>query len=180
MRALCVGSLLSFLVPAAAGAQAMTSAVSVQAAAGPTIIDTGHNVSAAVGFSPTPRVTLLADVQRTQLSSRTTSNERGSSSFRGGTMTAVSGELRVGLFPAPRLTPYLLAGLGGGVSRPTVNETFPDRVTNNVRFMFFGGGLHVPLGERLSLFGDARVLVGGEAGETLAMVPVRAGIAWRF
>jgi hypothetical protein len=49
-----------------------------------------------------------------------------------------------------------------------------------VRFMFFGGGVHVPLRERLSLVGDARLLVGAEAGETLAVVPVRVGIAWRF
>ena len=95
-------------------------------------------------------------------------------------MTAVSGEVRVGLWPARRVTPYALAGVGAGVSRPTVNEAFPDRVTNDVRFMFFGGGVHVPLRERLSLFGDARMLIGGEAGELLAIVPVRVGIAWRF
>jgi hypothetical protein len=95
-------------------------------------------------------------------------------------MTAVSGEVRVGLWPAERVTPYALAGLGAGMSRPTVNEVYPDRVTNNVRFMFFGGGVHVPLRERLSLLGDVRLLVGAEAGETLAMIPVRVGIAWHF
>lgn len=46
--------------------------------------------------------------------------------------------------------------------------------------MFVGGGVHVPLRERLSVCGDARMLVGAEAGETLAMAPVRVGIAWRF
>jgi hypothetical protein len=180
MRALCVVSSVFVLVPAVVGAQSLTPSVSIQAAAGPTVVDTGHHVSAAVGFSPMPRVTLLLDVQRTQLSSRSTRGERGSGVFRGGTMTALSGEVRVGLWPAHRVTPYVLAGLGAGVSQPTVNEAFPDRVTNGVRFVFFGGGVHVPLRERLSLVGDARLLAGAEAGETLAIVPVRVGIAWRF
>ena len=144
------------------------------------IVDAGHNVSVSVGFSPVSRLTLFVDVQRTQLSSRTTRSERESSSFRGGTMTAVSGEVRVGLWPAHRATPYVLAGFGAGESRPTVNETFPDPVTNDVRFMFFGGGVHVPLRDRLSLMADARLLIGAEAGETLAIAPVRVGIAWRF
>jgi hypothetical protein len=173
-------SVVLALVPAGAGAQSSAPSVSIQAAAGPTIIDTGHHVSAAVGFSPVSRVTLLLDVQRTQLLSRVRRDERGSTGFRGGTMTAASGEVRVGLWPAQRVTPYGLAGLGAGVSRPTVNEAFPDRVTNGVRFMFFGGGVDVPLREQLSLFGDVRLLVGAEAGETLAIVPVRLGIAWHF
>jgi hypothetical protein len=180
MRALCVVSFVLVLAATVASAQSLAPSVSIQAAAGPTIVDTGYHVSAAVGFSPMSRVTLLLDVQRTHLSSRSTRSERGSGAFRGGTMTAVSGEVRVGLWPAQRVTPYVLAGLGAGVSQPTVNEAFPDRVTNDVRFMFFGGGIHVPLRERLSLFSDARLLVGAEAGETLAIVPVRVGIAWRF
>jgi hypothetical protein len=180
MRALCVVFLVSVLVPAAGSAQSFSPSVSIQAAAGPTLVDTGHNVSAAVGFSPTSRVTLLLDVQRTHLSSRTSRNERGFSTFRGGTMAAVSGEVRVAPWPALRVTPYVLAGAGAGVSRPTVSERFPDGVTNDARFVFFGGGVHVPVRERLSLFGDARMLVGNEAGELLAMAPVRVGIAWRF
>lgn len=180
MRALYVVSLALALVPAVASAQSVAPSVSIQAAAGPTIVDTGHHVSAGLGFSPMSRVTLLLNVERTQLSSRITHNERGSGAFRGGTLTAVSGEVRLALWPAQRVTPYVLAGLGVGVSKPTVNEAFPDVVTNDVRFTMFGGGVHVPLRERLSLFGDARLLVGAEAGETLAIVPVRVGIAWNF
>jgi hypothetical protein len=180
MRVLCVVALLSVLVPSFGSAQPLSSSVSIQAAAGPTVSDKGHNVSAAVGYSPISRVTIFLDVQRTHLSSRITRHERGLSAFRGGTMTAVSGEVRVGLWPVQRVTPYMLAGLGAGVSRPNVNATFPDPVTNDARFMFFGGGVHVPLRERLSVFGDARMLVGAEAGEMLAMAPVRVGLAWRF
>jgi hypothetical protein len=133
-----------------------------------------------LGFSPISRLTLFVNVERTQLSSRITRTERGSGAFRGGTLRAVSGEVRLALWPAWRVTPYVVAGLGAGVSQPTVNEAFPDRVTNDVRFTLFGGGVHVPLRGRLSLFGDARLLVGAEAGETLAIVPLRFGIAWRF
>ena len=180
MRALCVAWVVLVFVPAGARAQSPAPSVSIQAAAGPTLVDTGHNLSAAVGFSPISRVTFLLDVQRTRLSSRSTRNERSSTEFRGGTMTAVSGEVRVGLWPARRVTPYVLGGFGAGTSRPTVNEAFPERVTNDVRFVFVGGGVHVPLRARLSIFGDARLLVGTEAGETLAILPVRVGIAWRF
>jgi hypothetical protein len=181
MRALSLVSLALVLVPAVASAQSLVPSVSVQAAAGPTVVDSGHHVSAAVGFSPMPRVTLFLDVQRTQLSSRITHHERGSSSFRGGTMTAVSGEVRVSLWPARRVTPYVLGGLGAGVSRPTVNEVFPDPITNDARFFFFGGGVHVPLRDRLSVFGDVRLLAGGEGRNgTLAILPVRVGIGWRF
>jgi len=180
MRIVCVVSLLSLLVPAVASAQSGAPSVSLQAAAGPTLVDPGYNVSAAVGFSPLSRVTLFLDVQRTHLSSRTTRGDDGSSAFRGGTMTAVSGEVRVGLWPAHRVTPYVLAGLGAGKSRPNVNETFPVAVTNDTRFAFLGGGVHVPLRDGLSVFGDARILLGEEANELLVMLPVRVGVAWRF
>ena len=89
-------------------------------------------------------------------------------------------ELRVTLLGRNRITPYGLAGLGAGVSRPNVNEIFPEPRTNGVRAIFFGGGIHVPLRQQLSLFADARVMVGAEAGELLAVAPLRAGLAWRF
>ena len=178
MQVLRVVSFVLILVPCVASAQGRS--VSIDVAAGPTLGDAGHHLSAGVGFSPTSRVTLLLDVERTQLSSRITRTEGSFDAFRGGTVTAMSAEVRVGLGRARQVTPYVAAGFGGGVSRPTVNEVFLDRVTNDVRFMFFGGGARVPLADRLSLFGDARLLVGAEAGELLAMLPVRVGIAWRF
>ena len=180
MRLLCVVSLLLSVGDAVASAQSLAPSVSIQAGGGPTLVDRGHHLSAAFGFSPLSRVTLFLDVERTHLSSRITRTDHSSSTFRGGTMTAVSGEVRVGLWPADRVTPYALAGFGAGTSRPTVNDVFPDRVTNDVRFVSFGGGLHVPLRDRLSVFGDVRMLIGAEAGELLALVPVRAGLAWRF
>ena len=66
------------------------------------------------------------------------------------------------------------------MSRPNVNTAFPDPVANDVRAIFFGGGIHVPVKERVSIFADGRMMVGSEAGELLAVAPMRAGVAWRF
>ena len=95
-------------------------------------------------------------------------------------MTMGTAELRVTLLGRDRITPYGLAGVGAGVSRPNVNEIFREPRTNAVRTIFFGGGIHVPLGQQLSMFADARMIVGAESGESLAVAPLRAGLAWRF
>ena len=89
-------------------------------------------------------------------------------------------ELRVSLLGRDRITPYGLAGFAAGISRPNVNAIFPEPRTNHVRAIFFGGGIHVPLGQQLSIFADARMMVGEDAGELLAIAPLRAGLAWRF
>src|SRR5918993_2998124 len=120
IRAIWTAWLLALMVPAAANAQGYSPSFSVQAAAGPTIVETGYTVSVAAGFSPWSRVTFLLDVQRTEQNPRITridTPEYSSvSTFRGGTMTAVSGEMRVGLFPATRWKPYVMAGFGRGLS----------------------------------------------------------------
>ena len=181
MRALSLVCLLSFLVPAGVSAQSLASSVSVHGAAGPTMVDAGHHISAGVGYAVTPRVRLLVDFQRTHLASRLTRHERGGTAFRGGTLTAATGEVRVALWPSDRVTPYGLAGAGAGISRPNANAIFGPAVTNPARFMFFGGGVEVPVQERLSVFGDVRLLTGVEGDHgLLAMMPVRFGLAWRF
>ena len=185
MRALFVALLALVFAPAAAHAQSFSPSLSVQAAAGPTVVNSGHTVSAAVGFSPWSRVTFLVDVQRTEIESRITPRPSNSRNpyieFRGGTVTAVSGEVRVALFPPDRITPYVLAGFGGGESRPTVNEHFPEAVRNDVGFVFFGGGVQVPLRDHLSVFGDFRMIGGAEGYDSMiVMYPVRVGMAWRF
>jgi hypothetical protein len=149
--------------------------------AGPTIIDSGYSVAAGIGFIPASRIGVSFDLERTYLSSRLRSDGRGGvSGFRGGTLTLASGQLRIAPFGLDRIGPYGLAGFAAGISRPNVNDLFPERVTNDVRAMFFGGGIHVPLRERISLFGDARMMIGAESGELLAVAPIRAGVAWRF
>jgi len=153
----------------------------LQGSAGPTLIDSGYSLAGGIGFSPTSRLTVLFDLERTHLSSQLTSDGRGGfAGFRGGTLTLGSAQLRVTPFGRDRVGPYGLVGFAAGVSHPNVNEMFPDPVTNDVRAIFFGGGIHVPLQERLSLFADGRIMIGAEAGESLAVAPIRAGVAWRF
>jgi hypothetical protein len=170
-------SLLLLATPKIAGAQSLV----LQGSAGPTLVDSGFSVAGGLGFSPTSHLTVLFDVERTYLSSRLTSDGRGGfSGFRGGTLTLGSAQLRVTPFGRDRVGPYGLVGFAAGVSRPNVNAQFPDPVTNDVRAIFFGGGIHVPLRERVSLFADGRMMIGAEAGELLAVAPVRVGVAWRF
>jgi hypothetical protein len=153
----------------------------LQGSAGPTLINSGYSLAGGVGFSPTSRLAVLVDVERTHLSSQLRSDGRGGlAGYRGGTLTLGSAQLRVTPFGRDRIGPYGLVGFAAGVSRPNVNETFSNPVTNDVRAMFFGGGIHVPLKERVSLFADGRMMIGAEAGELLAVAPIRAGVAFRF
>ena len=169
--------LILLTTPWIAGAQSFV----LHGSAGPTLIDSGYSLAGGVGFSPTSRLAVLFDVERTHLSSRLSSDGRGGfAGFRGGTLTLGSAQLRVTPFGHDRVGPYGLVGFAAGVSRPNVNEMFPDPVTNDVRALFFGGGIHVPLQERVSLFADGRMMIGAEAGELLAVAPIRAGIAFRF
>ena len=169
--------LLLSTIPCTASAQSFV----VQGSAGSTLIDSGYSLAGGIGLSPTSHLTLLFDVERTHLSSRLSSDGRGVvAGFRGGTLTLGSAQLRVTPFRRDRVGPYGLVGFAAGVSRPNVNELFPDPVTNDVRAMFFGGGIHVPLKERVSLFADGRMMIGAEAGELLAVAPIRVGVAWSF
>ena len=150
-------------------------------AVGPTINDAGYSIATGIGFTPVSRIAVSAGLERTHLSSELQTDRRGGMhGFRGGTLTLASAQLRISLLRRDRIGPYGVVGYSAGVSRPTVNELFPDAVTNHVHAMFFGGGIHIPLRERISLFGDARMTIGSEAGELLAVLPMRAGIAWSF
>jgi hypothetical protein len=163
--------------PAFANAQSFE----LHGSAGPTITDAGNSFAAGVGLSPTSRLTLSFDFERTHLASRTSRDGNTLSTFRGGTLLLGTAELRYALFGRDRFGPYGLAGLAAGVSHPNVNEMFPTRVSNQVRAMFVGGGVQVPLRERLAVFVDARMMFGAEGIEGIvAVAPVRAGVAWRF
>jgi hypothetical protein len=101
--------------------------------------------------------------------------------FRGGTFLLGSAELRFAPRGRGRVGPFAVAGFAAGVSRPNVNEVFPTPVTNGARAVFGGGGLLVPLAQRLNAFADVRMLIGAEGSEGIvAVAPVRAGVAWRF
>jgi hypothetical protein len=141
----------------------------------------GHTLSAAFGFSPVARLDLVANIERDQLPFERQTFADGYSVTRGGTLTAVSGEVRVSALPPHRLSPYGFAGIGGGISHPTVNDVFPTPVENDLRVVYFGGGLRVPLRGGLTVFGDARVMLALEGDDgILGVWPVRAGVGWRF
>lgn len=165
------------LAPGIATAQSLE----LFASGGPTVSDAGHSVAIGAGFSPHRVLTLVFAFERTHLESRTKSYPDGFSSFRGGTLYLGSAELRVVPFGRARVGPYGLAGLFTGVSRPNVNVIFPNRVTNFSAGMFLGGGIHMPLNERFTVFADGRMMVGGEGREGMvAVLPIRAGASWRF
>jgi len=166
----------------AAPAVARGQGVSVHAAGGPTLGDGGYHVSAGLGFSPTPRVTISANVDRSHLLSRRDSFPGGFSHFRGGTFTLASAELTLSLFGRGRISPYALLGFAAGRSRPTVNDVFPTPAVTTVQAPFAGGGIRVPLGPRATVFSDVRLalIIGTSADDLYALVPLRAGLSWRF
>ena len=157
--------------------------LSLQVAAGPLLTASGGSnvLSAAFGYSPASRLELVLNMERGHVPFKLTRFTDGYSVSRGGTLTFVSGELRFALLPANRVSPFALVGAGGGVSRPTVNAYFPDRVRNDLRVLYVGGGVRVPFGRGFSLSGDARCMLGVEGYDgVLALWPVRVGVAWRF
>ena len=169
--------LMWLAAPGAASAQS----VELFGSAGPTITDAGNSFAVGAGFSPTSRLTLVFSFERTHLSSRTTHDRDVISTFRGGTLFLGTGELRFAPLGRDRFGPYGLAGFAAGVSRPNVNPMFPERITNDARGMFFGGGVTLPIGERATIFGDVRMMVGAEGTEGIVGVaPLCAGVSFRF
>jgi hypothetical protein len=154
--------------------------LSLQFAVGSQINGGGSVQSASMGYSLTPRLTVLASVERNHTPTRVQHFDNGFGATRGGTLEFVSGELRAALLPGRRVSPYVLTGIGRGVSRPNVNEIFRDRVRNDAGVLFCGGGIRVPLHPHFSLFGDARFVITGERDVASLALPVRAGVAWRF
>ena len=180
MRALLVivfSSWLGLCFPTLARSQSLM----VHGSAGPTLVDRGYSLAAGAGWAPWSRVTLSVNLERTHLSSQVRTDFRGGTTgFRGGTLTLGAAELRVSLFPRERVTPYVLGGFAAGVSQPNVNRTFAGRATNDVRAVFGGAGLQVPLRPGLSLFADGRMMIGEEANELVAVAPLRMGMRWWF
>ena len=153
----------------------------LEVAAGPLLNSGGHTLSAGLGFSPISRIDLVVNVERDHVPFQRETFGDGYSITRGGTLTTVSGEVRASVLPPHRASPYAFAGIGGGVSRPTVNEAFPDPVRNDLRVAYFGAGVRVPIRRGLTIFGDARAMLALEANDgVMGVVPVRVGLAWRF
>jgi hypothetical protein len=121
-------------------------------------------------------------VERSHVPTDITFFEDGYAATRGATTRFVSGEFRYVPITFKGVSPYIIAGLGYGVSRPNVNEFFPDAVTHHVVMQFPGFGAGVRLTEQLSVFADLRIMFQHRRGVPDAGVfgPLRAGVAWRF
>jgi Outer membrane protein beta-barrel domain len=170
--------ILTFLLsPVAAAGQSLE----LYGSAGPTVSDDGHSFTAGAGFSPHSRLSLVFSYDQTYLSTQTDFFPGGYATFRGGRLYLGTAELRVMPFRRDRFGPYGVAGLAGGVSRPNVNDLFPNYASNSVLAMMVGGGVHAPVGEHLAIFGDYRMIVGAEGNDGMVGVaPLRLGAAWRF
>jgi hypothetical protein len=159
--------------------------LSVHVVAGATLAhadeSAGDLQSVSIGYSPTPKLTVLVGGWRMH---RPTSMRRysdGVESFtRGGTAQFVSGEVRFLFRTDDHVAPYAFTGGGFGVSRPNVNDIFTNPVTNAAYVAFGGGGLSIPLGPRLRASADLGFFMLGEQDVMRLILPVRAGLAWRF
>ena len=189
MRTMVVtASVLFGLVPTLAAGQTSTAAsapsdagregrerLTLQVAGGPTLSDGGKVLSAAFGYSPASRLELLLNIECSNRSLQSEPANRGYSG--GGGLMFASGELRLALRPADRVSPFAVAGVGGGVSRPDVDVAHG---SSNPLVVYFGGGARVPLRRGVSLFGDARIVIVEDEDRVPRVWPVRVGVAWRF
>jgi hypothetical protein len=170
-------SALSFVMPAAAAGQ---GPVRVQAAVGTHISDGGNSQSIAIGFLPDERWEILISAERFHVPTEVRHFNRSFSARRGGTTRFISGEVRFVPVTFNRISPYLLISAGRGISRPNVNNIFPDPVTNDALLLFGGGGFRLAVASRLSAFADIRFGFQGERDSIYSLMPVRGGVAWRF
>jgi hypothetical protein len=183
--AVCTVLALLVVTPAQAadeGRSAQPDRFSVDLGVGSHLKDGGNLQSLSFGYTPWRALTLLVNVERDHVPTRRRSYPDGYSVTRGGTLTTVSGELRYTVPVGERVLSYGLVGRGAGRSHPNVSDIFPNRVTRTADVLYVGGGVRVPLRPPLAVFVDAKFLIHVDReGEGLgAMLPIRAGVTWRF
>ena len=168
--------------PALAAAEETGIGVSVQGAAGSHYADGGDTQSIGLGIWFGKRFGVVVNAERSHVPTDVTFYENGYAATRGATTRFVSGEFRYVPVTYKRISPYVLVVVGFGVSRPNVNEFFPDPVEHNVILQGPGFGGRVRLTEHLHAFADLRIMLQSRAGEPDAggFGPIRAGLAWRF
>jgi hypothetical protein len=181
-RLLIALTVLSCVSPAIAAGQGTGVGVSVQGAVGSHIGDGGNAQSLSLGVSFGEHFGVVVNAERSHVPTDVTFFENGYSTTRGATTRFISGEFRYVPITFKRISPYVIAGLGRGVSRPNVNEYFPNRVTHKVTLQFPGFGASVLVTDHLSAFADIRFMFQSRSGEPDAggFGPVRGGLAWRF
>ena len=185
-RRLAVGSLLAMFVVPRADASVEQSPperlrrFSVNVAVGTHLNEGGDLQAVSFGYSPAREFTLLVNVERNHLPTGVRSYPDGFGATRGGTLTTVSGEVRLTPGPGTRIAPFVFAGAGAGRSKPNVNDMFPDRVANSARVVYAGGGVLFPLRAGLAATVDARAAMMAERDSVGLLVPLRASVSWRF
>jgi hypothetical protein len=181
-RLLFAVTVWSFVSPAVSAGQDTGIGVSIQGAVGSHLGDGGDAESVSLAVSFGERFGVVVNAERSYLPTDVTFYPDGYSATRGATTRFVSGEFRYTPITYKRVSPYVLVGMGRGVSRPNVNEFFPDRITHTVTLAFPGFGTRVRLTDHLSTFADVRFMFQSRAGEpdAGAFGPIRGGLAWRF
>jgi hypothetical protein len=182
VRLLSAIAVLAFGWPAAAAGQETGLGVSIQGAIGSHLGDGGNSQSISLGVAFGPRFGVVFNAERSDVPTDVTYFADGYAATRGATTRFISGEFRYVPVTYKRLSPYVIAGLGRGMSRPNVNAFFPDRVTHTVTLVFPGFGARVGMTDHLSAFADLRIMFQSRQGEPDAGMfgPIRGGLAWRF
>jgi hypothetical protein len=156
--------------------------LSLEGAAGVQIYYRGSMQSVAFGFAPTRSLTVLVSAERSYVEDTIDRFEDGYGFERGGTEQFVSGQVRYAFFTRKRVSPYVIGGMGRGISRPNVNEFFPHENDRSIHVLYYGGGVRIPVRPRLDAFVDLRLMMAVEARSDYfgVRMPVRAGLSWRF
>jgi hypothetical protein len=173
---------LSFVSPAVAVGQGTGIKVSIQGGIGSHLGDGGDSQSLSLGVSFGERFGVVVNAERSHVPSDVTYFEDGYAATRGATTRFISGEFRYVPVTFKGISPYVIAGIGRGVSRPNVNQFFPNRVTHTVMLQFPGFGARVRMTDHLSAFADIRFMFQSRSGEPDAggFGPIRGGLAWQF
>jgi len=156
---------------------------SIEFGLGSHVRDGGDAQLVSFGYRPHRDMTVLVNVQRDDFPTRVEHYPDGYAATRGGMLAFVSGEFRYTVPIGARVSPYAFAGTGLGIQRPNVNEFFPHPPNNAAVHVFYlGGGARVRLRPRLDLLVDGRFMLyaARESDGFGALLPVRAGLAWRF
>ena len=165
---------LSCLWPAVAAGQGTGIGVSVQGAIGTHYADGGDTQSIGLGLSFTEHFDIVVNAERSHVPTDITFyGDGGYAATRGATTRFVSAEFRYVPVTYKRISPYVLGLIGRGVSRPNVNEFFPDRVEHMLV-------MHRP--DHLRTFAALRIMLQSSEGvpDAGGFGPLRAGLAWRF
>lgn len=185
--AVCTVVLLVVGAPARAQVERVTTdpprRFSIEFGLGSHVSDGGDAQLVSFGYHPHRDMTVLVNVERDYLPTRVTHYPDGYAATRNGMLAFVSGEFRYTVPIGSRVSPYAFAGTGLGVQRPNVNEFFPHPPNNAAVHVFYlGGGAKLRLHPRLDLLVDGRFMLfaARQADGFGALLPVRAGLAWRF